>query len=154
LNGVILFKLNKKIETVLQATYQNYTMDTCKIAWNKEKFNMSLTTKYNYDTKLSFNLKVYFVGTRKGLSEQAAFSAVNPQNYSDVLLGNKRYYDTRYVIYDLPAYVDANIGAEYRHTKKLSAFLTLNNLLNARIQRWQHIPTMGFWLMAGATYSF
>jgi len=139
------YKLNQKLETTLQATYQNFILDNTEYAWYKENVNVTLNAKYELNEKLSISLKAFYIGKRKGLSSQAAFSS-----YS----GLENSYQGYFPIYNLPAYVDANLSTEYRHTKKLSAFLTLNNLLNARIQRWQHAPTMGFWLMGGITYSF
>jgi hypothetical protein len=90
-------------------------------------------------------VKLFYIGKRKGLSQQAEFNAFTS-------VGNP--YEVRNVEYDIKGYVDANISAEYKYNKKLSTFLSLNNLVNARIQRWQHTPTMGFWLMGGVTYSF
>jgi hypothetical protein len=145
LSGTLGYKLDQKLEATVQVTYQNFTMDTFKYAWYKEKVNGSLTVQYQHDEKLSFAVKLFYIGKRKGLSQQAEFNAFTS-------VGNP--YEVRNVEYDIKGYVDANISAEYKYNKKLSTFLSLNNLVNARIQRWQHTPTMGFWLMGGVTYSF
>jgi hypothetical protein len=145
IKGNVTYKPNQKLETNLQATYQNFKMDTAKYAWYKENVNVTLNAKYLISNKLSVSLQTFYFGKRKGISNSAAFSSYQ---------GLENQYQTNSLIYSLPAFVDANVAAEYRHTKKLSAFLTLNNLLNVRTQRWQHTPTKGFWLMAGASYSF
>ncbi len=145
LKGNLNYKVSKKLDVDIQATYQNFKMDTSKFAYYKENLNITLDASYSINEKISLTCKAFYIGKRKGLSQQASFSS---------FYGVKGSYETRFVIYDLPAYVDGNIGVQYKHTKKLSAFLTLNNIFNSRVQRWQHTPTMGFWLMGGVNYSF
>ena len=145
LSGSLGYKIDQKLDATVQVTYQDFVMDTFKYAWYKEKINGSFTLHHQHDEKLSFAVKVFYIGKRKGLSNQAEFNSFTS-------IGSP--YQSRLVEYDIKGYVDANISAEYKYNKKLSAFLLLNNLVNARTQRWQHTPTMGFWLMGGVTYSF
>ena len=49
---------------------------------------------------------------------------------------------------------DANIGAEYRYTKRLGFFISFNNIANFRYYRWSNYPTKRFSLMGGLSYSF
>jgi len=145
IKGNLSYNVNQKLNVTAEATYQNYKMDTSKYAYYKENLNISLMGNYQLNEKISINTKIFYVGKRNGLSIQNGFGSYTGTAYN--------LPETK-IIYLLPAYVDANIGAEYKHTKKLSAFVSLNNLLNARIQRWQHHPTLGFWAMGGVTYSF
>jgi outer membrane cobalamin receptor len=55
---------------------------------------------------------------------------------------------------DLKGYLDANLNVEYRYTKRISAWVRLNNLLASNYQRWNMYPVQRFNAMLGATYSF
>ena len=53
----------------------------------------------------------------------------------------------------LKAYVDLNIGLEYRYTKILSGFINFNNILGSRNYTWNQYPAMRFNVMFGFTYA-
>jgi len=55
---------------------------------------------------------------------------------------------------ELKGIFDANLGLEYRYTKKLSAFINFNNIGAVRYQRWEDYPTQRFNVLGGLTYSF
>ena len=55
---------------------------------------------------------------------------------------------------ELKGVFDANLGLDYRYTKKLGFFLNFNNIANYRYSRWSNYPTQGFNLMGGLSYSF
>jgi hypothetical protein len=143
--GSLGYKMNQKLEATIQVNYQDFKVDSFAHAYYRENINGSLLVNYQLDEKLSFAVKAFYVGKRKGLSEQAQFSAFTSS-------GNA--FESSLIEYDLKGFVDANLSAEYKYNKKLAAFLSLNNIVNARTQRWQHTPTMGFWLMGGVTYTF
>ena len=50
--------------------------------------------------------------------------------------------------------VDLNLGFEYRITPKISAFASVNNLLNQHYQRWYQYPVQGIQGMIGGKFSF
>ena len=49
---------------------------------------------------------------------------------------------------------DFNLGMEYRFTKKLSAFVDVNNILSKNYEIWGNYHVQGINVMAGVTYSF
>jgi hypothetical protein len=53
----------------------------------------------------------------------------------------------------LKAYVDINLGLEYRYTKILSAFVHLNNLAAQNYSYWNLYPVQRFNLLFGVTYA-
>ncbi|MFN6038885.1 MAG: hypothetical protein ACK452_10500, partial [Bacteroidota bacterium] len=53
---------------------------------------------------------------------------------------------------NLTGIADINIGAEYRYSKFLSAFINLNNLGNFRYYRWENYPTQRFNFMVGFSF--
>jgi len=46
------------------------------------------------------------------------------------------------------------LGAEYRYTKKLSAFIQFNNIASSPYNKWEDYPTQRFGILGGLTYSF
>ena len=55
---------------------------------------------------------------------------------------------------EIPGIVDANIGFEYKYSKRLNAFANVNNFLNKQYRRWNQYPNYGINFMAGINYSF
>jgi len=54
----------------------------------------------------------------------------------------------------IKGYTDVNLGAEYRYTKLLSAFVNFSNILGTRYYMWYNYPSYRFQVMAGLSYSF
>jgi len=54
----------------------------------------------------------------------------------------------------LKSFLDANIGGEYRYTKKLGFFININNIANVRYYRYSNYPSQRFSAMLGLSYSF
>jgi hypothetical protein len=61
--------------------------------------------------------------------------------------------DDKY-IYSLPIFVDMNISAEYRYSKKVSAFIQFNNFTAKKYQYWQNFPVQSINILGGITLSF
>ena len=55
---------------------------------------------------------------------------------------------------ELESAMDINLGAEYRYSKTLSAFVQLNNILSENYYQWNYYPTYGFNFTFGVTYCF
>jgi hypothetical protein len=68
--------------------------------------------------------------------------------------GDAELQDGGYYKVELDPFIDANIGVEYRYTKRLSAFVRLNNFLAARYAKWNNYNLQRFNAMMGVTYSF
>jgi outer membrane receptor protein involved in Fe transport len=54
----------------------------------------------------------------------------------------------------LKGYVDASLNAEYRYTKKLAAFIRLNNLAAQQYMIWNNYPSQRINGLAGINFSF
>ena len=55
---------------------------------------------------------------------------------------------------ELDGVFDINLNFEYRYTKKLSAFIQLNNITSSPYKKWDDYPTQRFGVLGGLTYSF
>lgn len=127
------FKMN------LSATYRDYRLEEEARAWHRPLLQSSFHGWYDIQDKFTVEARVRYVAPRK---------AYSPQETEDT---EKRIRNA-YII-DIPSYVDANLGLEYRYTKDLSAFIRFNNLLADRYQRWYRYPVQGFQVLGGFTYS-
>jgi hypothetical protein len=54
----------------------------------------------------------------------------------------------------MPAYIDANIGLEYRYNRRVAVWVSLNNLTGAQYKHWDAYPNQGFQALFGASYLF
>ncbi|MFB6257596.1 MAG: hypothetical protein ABEH38_02800, partial [Flavobacteriales bacterium] len=138
LRGDLSFYQDERLKLNLTASYRDYRLDQEERAWHRPIFQGSFHGWYDIQDKFTVRARILYVGPRKARS-------LAP------LEGAKRVNDS--YILDLPSYVDANIGFEYRYTKDLSAFIRFNNLIDDRYQRWYGYPVQGFQVLGGLTYS-
>lgn len=64
------------------------------------------------------------------------------------------YLDANGEAKNLNALFDLSLGADYRLTENIGAFIQLNNLANNQRQRWQHYPVFGLNALIGITARF
>lgn len=74
---------------------------------------------------------------------------------SDIFIWDgARYRNLNKQAQKLGAAADINIGLEYGISNQFNLWLQMNNLLNARYERWHQYPVFGFNLLGGIVYSF
>lgn len=56
--------------------------------------------------------------------------------------------------YDLPAFADVRLGAQYRYNSQLDAVVRIDNLLNQRAEWWMGYPVQGIRANLGLVYKF
>jgi hypothetical protein len=56
--------------------------------------------------------------------------------------------------YDLPAFADVRLGAQYRYNSQLDAVIRIDNLLNQRAEWWMGYPVQGIRANLGLVYKF
>ena len=54
----------------------------------------------------------------------------------------------------LPSILDLNLKGTYAVTEQISGFVSVNNLLGRRYERFQYYPVQGLNLLVGAAYQF
>jgi hypothetical protein len=126
-----------------------------------EKINLALSAEYNKFNTDQLKEQLYVPALRVGISGHYAIAEkiyikadlfVN----SDVT-GNTYTSDSTVVksqLVNIKGWVDGNLGIDYRYSKVLSAFVSLNNIGFSRYFRWYEYPSYRFLGMAGVTYSF
>jgi len=137
--GEVSYQQREKLRINLRAEYFNYKMKTELRAWYTPQVQITLSGNYNLRDKIVAKVDLFY------LDDQFAKTFV-PDGSSPT--------GTKVVAKELKGVFDANIGLEYRYTKKLGFFLNFNNIANVRYYRYSNYPTQKFSLMGGLSYSF
>jgi len=140
LKGELSVNTNDNFRFQLSGEYNLYEPDFEAYAWYQPVTRFTLTSSYNLQDKLIVRMDLFSEGRRKAKSVAQVREGVLENDGSFTV--------------DLKAYLDANLGIEYRYTKRLSAFVQLNNFLAAKYQRLNQYNIQRFNAMMGATYSF
>jgi outer membrane receptor protein involved in Fe transport len=134
-----VFQDREKLRIGLRGDYFNYKMRNELRAWYTPQVRIALNGNYNLRDKFVVKAELFYV--------DAQFAKTfEPDPTSST--------GTKVVAQELKGVFDANLGLEYRYTKKLGFFLNLNNIANARYYRFSNYPLQKFSLMAGLSYSF
>ncbi len=137
--GEISYQLREKFRINLRGEYFNYKMKTELRAWYKPQTEFTFSANYNLNDKIVAKVDLFYIDNQ--------FAKTFVANTTSVI-GQK------VVAKELKGVFDANIGIEYRYTKKLGFFIKFNNIANFRYYRYSNYPTQRFWLMGGLSYSF
>jgi outer membrane receptor protein involved in Fe transport len=116
-------------------------MATEQKAWFKPLYDITLAANYRLEEKFNFKLNVFYIGQQFGkrVYPNSNFTGLIPDNFD---------------VYKIKSWVDLNLGANYQYNKRLGAFVSVNNILGTRYQRWLDYPTQSFNFLIGATLSF
>ncbi len=136
LKGTMEYKQNEKISAGISAEYNNFNTDKLKEQLYIPSFRLSFNSHYTIADKIYLKADIFYNSSSTGL----AFKTVNSVVSSDYVT--------------LKGWMDMNLGVDYRFSKVLSAFVSLNNLGFSRYFRWYEYPSYRFLGMAGVTYSF
>ncbi|MBK6444788.1 MAG: hypothetical protein IPF81_05610 [Bacteroidetes bacterium] len=126
------FMSDEKINLSLHLDQNSYKLDQYEKAWHLPSTIVSFVAKYNLRDKILVNATLLAHGI----------------TYAPIQVG------TGYKPEKIKAYLDGNLGLEYRYSKILSVFVNLNNLSFTKYDRWYRYPTEGFNVLGGIAYSF
>ena len=110
-------------------TFYNYQTDQQEQAWQLPDYEIDVNIRYRLGKKLYLRAQTYVIGERfqRDLREGV----------------NKK----------LNAFADINAMAEYRYSDYLAFFLNVNNISNARYQKWYNYPVYGINVLGGVSFS-
>lgn len=114
----------------IKGDYYTYSTDTLTAAWHRPTYKLDAYVVIKAADKLSIVPRLYILGGMK------AYDFISEK-----------------VINLVPA-IDLNISAEYNFSKKLGAFVRLNNILNQDYQLFNQYPVRGFQGLVGITWKF
>jgi hypothetical protein len=136
LHAEIGYRAAEKLTVSYRLDQYNYEMKKQEYAWYQPNTVMTLRADYNLQDKILVKAALFGYGTRRAL------------------LIEKNVLGVKEVVQELKPYVDANLSIEYRYSKILSAFVTVNNLGFSRFQQWYGFPMERLSAVGGLTYSF
>jgi len=130
----------EKIKVLLGAKYFKYDPKNELKAWHRPDLQLSLSGIYDLSDKIIVRADLFYFSKQYA----KAFETTTTNNITT----------TTEIAQELKGLFDANIGFEYRYTKKLSGFINFNNIGSVKYQRFQDYPTQRFGVLGGLTYSF
>ncbi len=135
ISGEVSFHQSQKFQLMVKGEYFIYKMANEQRALNMPNAKGTITGKYNIMDKLYLTADFFVESNR--------FARI--QSTADV---------SGFELYNLGKVIDLNIGAEYRYTKRLSAFVNFNNLASQKYQRYYRYPVQGLNVFGGFTFAF
>ena len=139
--GELGYVQNSKITIASWFAYNQYTLETQAKAWQLPSIEGGLKASYNLGDKIILGTQLFYVGTRFAKLQQ--FDKITA-NGIDLIVVDKK----------MNGYLDANISAEYRYTKKVAAFIKLNNLAAQQYAKWNNYPVQRLNGLLGINVSF
>jgi hypothetical protein len=136
----ITYQELEKLKISAKGEYFIYNPDNLSRAWQRPDFIFTLSSLLDLSDKIVLKSDFYLVGKRE------VYSFSEPESIY-------KLEDDKY-IYSLPIFVDMNISAEYRYSKKVSAFIQFNNFTAKKYQYWQNFPVQSINILGGITLSF
>ena len=127
--GELKADFSKTVNVGINATFNSYTTDVQKEAWNLPQIKAGASLNVDITPKWYAGANLFFVGERKDV------------NFTDGTVTLKSYFDA-----------NANVG--YKYSERLTGFLRLNNIANQNYQKWQNYQVQGFQFLIGASYKF
>jgi len=139
IEGKITYQSGSKININLIGRYHSYEMLHEARAWNLPNFEIILGGTYNLFDKLLVKADVNLAMNRFAKVESST--------------PNTAFENNQYFV-NLGSIIDANLGIEYRYSKRLSGFLQVNNLAAQRYLQFYNYPVIPLQVLAGVTIKF
>ncbi|HRG58483.1 MAG TPA: hypothetical protein PK323_05955 [Bacteroidia bacterium] len=139
--GELGYVVENKLNIATWLAFNKYSQEKELKAWHLPALEAGVKGSYNLGDKIIVGLDIFYVGTR--YAKNAQFDKITPAGI-EFINGERK----------LKGYVDASINAEYRYTKKLAAFIRLNNLAAQQYQIWNFYPSQKINGLLGINYSF
>ena len=134
------YQLDEKLKLDAIARFYNYEAKNNSYAWNLPVYQFIVRGNYVFKDKFIFNLDLNGEGGRKALTYDSLEANTSVENGQ--------------IIKNLGFILDANLGVEYRYTRRISAFLQFNNVAAQQYFRWYKYPVQAFQIMGGVTFKF
>ncbi|MBW7868040.1 MAG: hypothetical protein H3C31_06925 [Brumimicrobium sp.] len=140
ISASISYQKNEKLKIDAIGRFHSYETKNNPYAWNLPQFEVILRGYYNIFSKLIVRADVTL--------ETGRYARMYDKTVEGVKMQDGIYYKKLGVL------VDANLGVEYRWSKRFSIFVEFNNLAAQKYQRWYEYPVSNFQFMAGLTFRF
>ncbi|MGE0561871.1 MAG: hypothetical protein AB7O47_08655 [Flavobacteriales bacterium] len=141
ISGELAYQKLEKLKIIIRGDYFDYSPANELKAWHKPDMKISFSGIYDLSDKIIVRTDLFFINKQYA----KAFNSVT--DASGIIVTTEEAKELKGVF-------DANLGVEYRYTKKLSAFINFNNIGAVRYQKFEDYPTQRFNVLGGLTYSF
>ncbi|MGB1040418.1 MAG: hypothetical protein ACPGVD_06065 [Flavobacteriales bacterium] len=140
LNAQFTYQLQEKFRLILKGKYSFFSPLNQEHVWNIPALDITFGGVYDLADKILVRADIFFIGDRKAKS-------------LTFIEGAELNNDNSYTI-NQKAFVDFNLGFEYRYSKSISAFLNFNNIIGQKYLRYHLYPVQGINILGGATFRF
>lgn len=141
ISGELAYQKLEKFKLILSGDFYGYTPQNEIKAWHRPDLKINLNGIYDLSDKIIVRADVFYINKQ--------YAKV----YTTFIDANNQTIETPEAL-ELKGLIDANLGLEYRYTKKLSAFIQFNNIGAAKYQKWQDYRIQRFNVLGGLTYTF
>ena len=128
--GELGFSKSDNIRLNLRGDIYRYDTDEVAEAWHRPGYKLSFSGFYNLYDKITFNTDLYFMGGITGFMSHSNQS------------------------FDLDNIIDLNMKIDYLFSDRFSAFLSFENILSQKYERFLNYPSRRIMVMAGVGYTF
>ncbi|MEI6124577.1 MAG: hypothetical protein WCQ95_13215 [Bacteroidota bacterium] len=128
----LAYQKDEKFKLLVGGNFYNYKMETEQKAWHKPIFDAYVNFVYNIHDKFIITADI------------TGRSNVYAKTYDGITIKPKT----------IDGYADVSLGLEYRYSKIVSAFITMNNITSIKYYKWYNYPSYGFNMLGGVTYAF
>ena len=142
LKGEMIYRFSDALKFMATAQYFNFDLEQQAEAWHRPEVKANLSASYNLRDKIILKADLFYWGEQKARSVDATTANGNDFTFNE------------FTVNTLDAIFDANLGIEYRYTKRLSAFIQFNNIGGVNYKKYQNYPLQGFNVWGGFTYGF
>lgn len=125
----------EKLKIIVDGRYYVWEALNAARVWHKPDYRFSIMANYDLKDKIIAKASVFVLGAQYA---KPNLSGADGEPQEEKIKGM----------------TDLNLGLEYRYTKRISAYIDLNNILSFKYYRWQHYPTQQFNVLGGITFSF
>lgn len=136
----VAYQQNTKWNVLWRINYNLYETQTEVKAWNLPDLTSDITLNYNLQEKILVKSSLTFMNSKYVKTDDVSS---NSEMLAFGVYGRK-----------VDPIIDFNIGLEYRFTKKVSAFLDVNNILSQNYEMWGNYRVQGINVMGGVTIAF
>ncbi len=134
LRGDLQYQANEKLKLLARGElFKYHTTGIVSQVWHKPNMQLTFSGNYNLKDKIVLKADVFVFGKQRAQAPGTGGTIIAQE---------------------LKAITDANLGLEYRYTKRLSAWVNFNNLTAQRYQRWYNYPSQKINILFGMSYAF
>jgi hypothetical protein len=134
-SGDLKANFSDNVSFGISGSFSSFSNDIEREAWNLPTIEVKSNIDFNITPKWFAGAAVFYVGERKDMQRNTAFTASsNPIT--------------------LDSYFDVNAHLGYKYNSQLTGFVRANNITNNGYQQWLNYPVQSFQIVLGANYKF